>query len=122
MLILTRILTLIYMAILCYVSVQPGYAGKGADTVRQVVNNILHIPAYGLLVILAIKSFPKFKYIYIASFFFAVAFGIFNEYLQSFVPRRYPSIMDVLLNAVGSAAALLIYMKINNSKIKHPLH
>ena len=109
--ILTRILTLIYMAMLCYVSIQPGPVGKGADTVRQVVNNILHIPAYGLLVFLIIKSFPKFKHIYIASFLFAVAFGVFNEYLQSFVPGRYPSIMDVLLNGIGSLIVALFYAK-----------
>ncbi len=107
MIILTRILTLIYIAILCFASMQPSSVGKGADIAKQVINNMLHVPAYGLLTYLTIKSFPKFKYIYIVSFLFVLTFGIFNEYLQSFVPGRYASGADVLLNGIGSLSVVL---------------
>jgi len=97
------------MAVLILVSIQPASKGHGSDMPRQIVNNILHIPAYGLLVFLAIKSFPKLKYIYIVSFLFAVAFGAFNEYLQSFIPGRYASVWDVLLNTAGASIGMVVF-------------
>jgi VanZ family protein len=108
-----RAATIIYMAALIVVSIQPVLKGHGSDISRQIFNNMLHIPAYGLLTFLLIKSFSKVRYVYIASFLFAVAFGVFNEYLQSFVPGRYASGYDVLLNGLGS----LIVVSSNYFKI-----
>jgi VanZ family protein len=105
------------MAALTLVSIQPASKGHGHDILRQILNNMLHIPAYGLLTFLLIKSVPKFKYIYIFSFLFALAFGVLNEYLQSFAPGRYPSIMDVLLNVAGSGA-VVVWIKITKPRNK----
>jgi len=102
-----RIAAVVYMAALTLVSIQPILKGHGSDMPRQILNNMLHIPAYGLLTYLLIKSFSKLKYVYIVSFLFAVGFGVLNEYVQSFVPGRYTSGFDVLLNGIGSLIVVI---------------
>jgi len=106
-----RTATIVYMTAITVISIWPTSGGGGIESLGQLFNNLLHIPAYGLLALLLIKSAPKFKYVYIASFLFAVIFGIFNEYLQSFVPGRTASVSDALLNGIGSLSVVLLYSK-----------
>jgi VanZ family protein len=112
------LITVAYMAILTMISIQPISKDIGCGMSRQILNNILHIPVYGLLTFLLIKSMvtvtegdchhaTNFKHVYLVSFLIAVSFGLVNEYLQSFVPSRSCSLSDALLNAAGSLIVVI---------------
>jgi len=76
----------------------------------QIFNNIMHIPAYAGLVFLVLCCFrSKSLKMYIISFIFAILLGAFFEYLQSFVPGRYASMSDVLLNAIGVVVGMVVF-------------
>lgn len=106
-----RVFTLLYLVALTLVSIHPIAKGTDHDLSREIFNNFLHVPAYGLLTFLLIKSMPKLRYSYAVSFIFALTFGIFIEYLQSFVPGRCASVSDVLLNGTGSLSVILYFSK-----------
>ena len=116
------LITLLYMMIISYLSLRPVSQGYHGSIAQQAVFNFLHIPAYGLLFYLILRSFSSAGVgAYLFSFTIAVLFGVINEYLQSFVPGRYASVTDALLNGAGSGAALLICLRIKNSKIKYTI-
>lgn len=102
-----RVSTVLYLIALTFLSLQPIVKHGGDDLPRQIFNNAMHIPAYGLLTFLLINSMAKYKHSYVASFIFVLVFGVFTEYLQSFVPGRCASIVDLLLNGVGATSFIL---------------
>ena len=113
-------ITLLYMLMITYFSLRPGSQVYHGSIARQVVSNFLHIPAYGLLLYLILRSFlSTSSWAYIFSFVTSSLFGILNEYLQSFVPGRYPSVMDALLNVSGSFSALFIILIIKQPKTRN---
>lgn len=98
------LMTVCYMALLLFVSLSPL---PNADTTGQIIHNLLHIPAYGVLAYLIIHWFFIFAFkAYMISFLFSSGFGVLNEFLQSFVPGRTASSIDVLLNIIGVALFL----------------
>ena len=78
--------------------------GSRAD---QILSNLAHIPAYGILTILWIKSFNGTlayrNHIFVNMLILAglVLFSVSDEIHQSFVPGRTASIMDVGLDLGG---------------------
>lgn len=72
------------------------------------ISNVLHIPAYGLLFILWYGYFAKRSArAGLYSFTITTGCGILNELYQFFIPNRYPSVLDVLLNTTGVALGFL---------------
>ncbi len=72
-----------------------------------------HIVVYAILAVLLVRALNG----YITSWqrraalawVIAVLYGISDEFHQSFVPRRYATVEDVILDAIGAAIGLLIY-------------
>jgi len=96
------LITLLYMIIISYLSLRPVSQGYHGSIPRQAVFNFLHIPAYGLLFYMILRSFSSAGMrVYLFSFTIAVLFGAINEYLQSFVPGRQASVWDILINIAG---------------------
>jgi VanZ family protein len=62
----------------------------------------------------------KFKYVLVISFFAAVAYAITDEIHQGFTPNRTPYIGDVVLDAFGAFAAVILLMAIRKWKKRHP--
>lgn len=107
------LITIFYMAGICFFSLRPGSSGHGEGMATQIFWNFLHIPVYGILAYLVLRCFSVVNLkAYSASFIIAVLFGAFNEFLQSFVPFRTVSLMDIILNGIGVAAALFFRMTI----------
>ena len=79
----------------------------GGSLIKEIISNLAHIPAYGLLTFLWLKAFDKRKssrqalivntLILMGMLFFAIS----DEIHQSFVPGRTVSCMDMGLNIVG---------------------
>jgi len=101
---------------LALASLTPVAAGSalGATAARRLINNLLHIPAYGLLTWLLNVALSEWKspsvggWALPASCGIALAFGALLELAQCFVPGRSCTLGDFLLNGAGAAAATCI--------------
>lgn len=112
-------ITLFYMTMLSCVSLRPISGGEGVSAAREAFNNFLHMPAYALLTYLLIECFPPSRYRFHAAFLSAAAFGFILECLQSLVPGRFVSGLDVLLNSLGALSVFLFYTKRYPLTAKH---
>jgi VanZ family protein len=82
------------------------------------LSNLAHIPAFALLAFLWIKAFNAngdrlFSNLLILSGL--VLFAVSTEFLQSFVPGRTASFMDIGLDLIGILSGFLI-IRLNNNK------
>ena len=82
------------------------------------IQNLLHIPLFGCLAVLWIKALERYNIRYSNIVFrtltITILFGMFDEIHQYFVPGRFASFMDMLLNIMGSlfgVAAYSVYLK-----------
>lgn len=71
-------------------------------------DKISHYIAYFFLTINALLITQKRKYI--LTMLFVILYGIIIEYLQSFVPGRFPSYNDVIANSLGTLSGLIIIL------------
>jgi VanZ family protein len=95
---------LLYMAFIFAASSIPGGGETGGVLffLRAKISNLLHIPAYCVLFILWHRYFSaKTPRAVIYSFGVATVCGVLNEFWQFFVPNRYPSMLDIMLNTLG---------------------
>ena len=87
------------------------HSAHTASAARRVVNNLLHVPAYGALTLAwawALRAVaglsPARRGAMVASGI-AMLYGVAMEVCQVSVPGRTASVGDALLNAVGVGAA-----------------
>lgn len=96
-------LTIGCMGLIAFLSLTPTYHSEGdKGKVKEVVDNIGHIPAYALLCFLWINSLSASKRNFVAAAVISILYGALMEYFQAFVPGRYPSIMDVGSDTLGA--------------------
>ena len=84
-------------------------------SLNAIVNNFLHVPAYGILMFLWFRALHQNSRSKHRSLFYAIgltmAFGVFQELAQSFVRGRFVSLADIGLNTIGIALAVLYIHK-----------
>jgi VanZ family protein len=97
-----------YALILCLGSLRPVYREGPVSPLKEWAHNLLHVPAYAVLTFLLVKSLKETQtgYSFIVAAVISIAFGMVNEGLQSFSPGRFPSFLDVFLNAAGTLTAI----------------
>ncbi len=115
----TRLLiTLVFMAILFAASAAPGRSQAG-DSVfvwliaatPSLLQKILHVCVYAALTILwawSLESLQSNLARLILAMTLAVGFGALMEWHQTTVPGRFGTIFDVMLNAAGALAGLIL--------------
>jgi len=104
------------MIALAYLSLRAGNSAGETTQAQQMAHNLAHIPAYGLLTILLIYGFGRSKQSNIVRIaIFSFMYGLLMEALQSFVPNRYPSILDLCLNLIGIISVIILFKKTNRS-------
>ena len=111
---LAWLITLGYVLVLAAVSLLPSGAGplSGWDTaISPGLQNLLHVPAYGVLVWLVSRAMGlrRLRHVALAAIACA-AFGSVLECAQAAVPGRFGSVEDTLLNLIGAAAAVPIVL------------
>lgn len=80
---------------------------------RYAWDKLLHVTGYAGIGVLAMRAFhgglarPRARPTLLAGLA-VVLWGISDEYHQSFVPGRHASVLDVLADAVGFGAAVLV--------------
>jgi len=113
-----------YTAVLFLLSLVPMAGPTGELSLRigltPGVQNILHIPLYGLLAVLWLRvanghTAHKNKGILLVLSGGCV-FGVANELVQAFVPGRYADLQDVLLNVVGLVMGVVFFMWVERMK------
>jgi len=106
------VVTLSYMCVLFILSSIPGGRENG-PLVSPTVADVLHVPAYGLLALLLIFTLrvhgvTDHRSMGVA-FLVASAYGAITELNQVWIPGRFPSGFDVMLNVVGSLLFIWLY-------------
>ena len=85
------------------------------------VQNLLHIPLFGLLAFLWIITFKLWSHTEKLSIRMAVLISVnysfLDEVYQYFVPGRYMSITDVFLDILGVFSAIGIYKLVSKRRI-----
>lgn len=97
-----------------------------ATAARRTVNNMLHVPAYGLLAWLWVAQFRagsnrfSTRRFLAAGAIAAFGFGALMELAQRFVPGRKGTLEDFLLNGAGVCAAACLMWLYDRSRGKSP--
>ena len=112
-----------YMLVIFVLSHIPSGTNNAIDYARfkwftEEIGNLLHIPLFGGLAFLWIKYFQclgyperKLKY---AALMLSLLYGISDEAHQYFIPGRFASFSDLLLNLVGILLVLKFHPMIDN--------
>ena len=122
----TMALPLVLMAVIFALSSIPG---RGQDRTLQFLvdldpqlQNLLHVPLFGLLQVLWLRALAKTgmasRCVVSTGLLICLAYGVFDEVHQMFVPGRYPSLLDVLLNFTGIVLGTLLFLWVWNNNIK----
>jgi VanZ family protein len=111
------LVSIAFTALLFFVSGLPSGSlpgnGSGAD---RLISNLAHIPAYGLLTYLWLRSFNagpggnRFMVMWLVTAGL-VLFAVFDEYRQSFVPGRTGSLPDFGLDMIGVSLGVMFHGK-----------
>lgn len=82
-------------------------------TIPPGFQNLLHVPAYGVLTLLWIATLKLYRYrdrsAVLGAAVLAILYGAGIEYYQGFVPGRFSSMSDLLLNLMGIVILATIY-------------
>ena len=80
---------------------------------REIVQNMLHIPMFGLLAVLWLKTFCNMNFNFRKAIAFSAlitcSYSAFDEFHQAFIPGRFASGLDFLLNVTGLCMGLVVY-------------
>lgn len=117
MAILYLAVTLGYMGAIYWLSSLPGDVDPEPSCLAGIIactpptlQNLLHIPLFGLLAWLWYRTLGAWNMRHEAALFFtlilAAGFGLFDEWHQLHVPGRYASFTDISLNCAGVVLTL----------------
>lgn len=93
----------------------------GSDNIQFLTNldpaiqNLLHIPLYGLLAFLWLNYFSAtgqgIKRIILLSLIITISYGCLDEIHQTFVRGRYGGLLDIYLNSAGAILGAIFFIK-----------
>lgn len=115
MLLMFELILLGYMGLLFILSSIPDVENANGilEGVPNIIQNMLHLPAYGILALLWLLTLKPYGIterlrVYI-SILLASGYSALMELLQIWVPGRYPSVWDLTLNVTGAISFILVY-------------
>lgn len=87
------------------------HEGKWYADLEPNLQNLIHIPAFALLSYLWAQTQKKRSVgnIHFFSAFITILFGCIDELHQMFVPGRYASLVDILLNTTGAIIGIILF-------------
>jgi VanZ family protein len=105
-----------------YLSAQPDLPGPPEPWLATLFANSAHFGVYALLAFWwwrALRSFQKTQsawVILLLAFLISVLYGASDEFHQSFVPGRDPSLLDWLVDMAGAATALWLVWQMSETR------
>lgn len=98
----------------------PAHDHEWLHRIVGMLQNSLHVPLFAGLAWLLRWSFTAItenkRLLIILAFFPTIAYGIFDEWHQSFTPYRTSSLSDLMLDATGAILALWLFSKCTLAK------
>ncbi len=108
------------MAIIFFLSSLPGDEIFLPDVVN--IDKLLHAGIYGLLALTVLFTVLEKRYqrnpfaISLLIVLFCMLYGVSDEYHQSFVPYRTPSVADLVADTTGAVIAVLFWFQWKSRK------
>jgi VanZ family protein len=96
-----------WMALIFAFSSQSQLPSPNDPLLNFVLKKFAHFTVYAILAFLLWRALPRSRWAYAAAWALAVLYAISDEYHQSFVALRTPTVRDVVIDACGAATALL---------------
>jgi VanZ family protein len=113
----------LWMTAIFLVSATPSTELPQFGAMDYVVKKGGHMLAYAILAILILRALEGKSWHYGAAWMLAVLYALVDEFHQSFVPGRHPSLIDAFLfDGGGAAVALLLSAMIAHYTLQHDLH
>ena len=104
------------MGLIFSLSGVPGDSLPLPDVVN--LDKVLHAGVYGVLALTVLFAIPERSYrahpwkISLLVVLFCLLYGISDEFHQSFIPNRCPSVLDLVADTVGAALAALLWFRL----------
>jgi VanZ family protein len=110
------IIPILYMALIFLLSSIPCDEENklgGLIYIKPTIQNILHIPLFGLLAFLWMKAFNdkqlELKKAITYTLIITIFYSAFDEFYQDFIPGRYASLGDFFFNIAGCLGGVVGY-------------
>ena len=97
-----------WMALIFFLSSQSKLPSPPDPLLDLIFKKGAHFTAYAVLAVLFRRALPPSRRMWALSWVLAVLYAASDEWHQSFVPGRHPLETDILIDACGAAAGLLI--------------
>ncbi|MEA2115337.1 MAG: VanZ family protein [Thermodesulfobacteriota bacterium] len=103
------------MGIIFFLSNQPGDSLDLPDIPD--LDKGLHCMVYGVLALSALFAVPEYKYqaspfwVSLLVVLFCLLYGISDEFHQSFIPGRFPSVLDLVADTIGAMIVVLVWFR-----------
>jgi hypothetical protein len=103
---------IIYAGLIFYLSSLPGKDIPFLFPYQDVIAHIVEYTFFALLINRALKTYNpsmiKIRRFWLV-FLMAIAYAVSDEFHQSFVPNRFPSLLDVTYDGLGIFLANIFY-------------
>lgn len=83
-------------------------------------DKLVHFAEYlifGYLLINALETKTGINYYIPVAIMITVLFPVLDEFVQSFVPGRFPEVLDAVVDIIGGSTGILIYRLVGNVNI-----
>jgi VanZ family protein len=118
---------LLFMTIIFVLSSIPGRPENGSlkfiVDIDPQLQNFLHIPLFGMLQILWLKALATMGMLgwknVATCLVISLIYGVSDEFHQMFVPGRYASLTDLLLNLTGVIFGTFVFLWFNRKNISN---
>jgi VanZ family protein len=106
---------LAWMGVIYFLSAQSSLPSPDDPLLNLILKKLGHMTVYAILMLLslravAIRSVPLLRVV--ICYLFITAYGLSDEYHQSFVAGRSPALTDVLFDMAGGAVAILLWQRL----------
>ena len=87
------------------------------------LDKALHAIAYGVLAFTVLFAVPEHKYraspwrVSLLVVLFCLLYGISDEFHQSFVPNRMPSVLDLIADTMGAVVVVFVWFKMKKQGV-----
>lgn len=110
------IISILYIGGIFMLSLRPVHGEY--SIAKAILHNFLHVPLYGGLaffLIITLRHFLSGLYVYFSTFIIGISIALADEFIQSFIPGRTVSKMDLLLDLIG-ICLVVVFIKYLQSK------
>ncbi len=107
---------LAWAGLIFFVSAQPKVTFQRLGFTGQALSVGGHLIVYFVLMILLVLALRAStnlsnKQVYLVAFFIVAIYGLSDEYHQSFVPGRTPTLVDWIVDLSGAVLALVVLLR-----------